>query len=187
MEFYCQFKSLFDRIFVFYEFRLGLSFTCCLKISQRLWFFNAKNTTTMKPIIKRVFDIIRIAEECSDEQSYFNLFKDVLSNVSNVSHLVYSEPGELNLLQEVANRGLAKYVKYLFDTFPGMDPNASNIENPPAIFLAIKTPIITFYKFSSIIDSNNMVSITANQLLLILLTHMLEEIFFIPYHSTKVI
>ena len=64
----------------------------------------------MKPIIKRIFDIIRIAEDCSDEEKYFNLFKDVLKNVSNVSHLVYSEPGELNLLQEVANRGLAKYV-----------------------------------------------------------------------------
>ena len=92
----------------------------------------------MKPIIKRVYHIIRIAEDCSDEQTYFNLFKDVLTNVSNVSHLVYSEPGELNLLQELASRGLAKYVKYLFDTFPGMDPNASNIESPPAIFLAIK-------------------------------------------------
>ena len=91
----------------------------------------------MKLVIKSILDIIKRAEDVYDDFKFFNLFKDLLSNVYDGSDIDCSEAGELNLLQEVANRGMAKYVKYLLDTFPGIDPNSAGKGTPPAIFLAI--------------------------------------------------
>ena len=91
----------------------------------------------MTPVIKSLLDVIRIAEKSSDENRYFSLFKDVVRKVTDASELMYAETGELNLFQEAANSGFSKYVKYLLDTYPGIDPNSVGRETPPAVFMAI--------------------------------------------------